>query len=53
MLSTNDYISALNVREDKLKGIYVEGLSEYVVHNQWEALQLMVAGERNRITRST
>ena len=34
-------------------GIHVEGLQEFQVKNQWEALNLMQLGEANRSTRAT
>ena len=43
----------LAIREDKMQGIYVEGLSEYVVQNEYDCLRLLKRGERNRITRQT
>ena len=36
-----------------MQGIYVEGLSEYVVQNGYDCLMLLKRGERNRITRCT
>jgi len=36
-----------------MQGIYVEGLSEYVVQNEYDCLKLLKRGERNRITRQT
>ncbi len=41
------------MREDRILGIHVEGLSEYLILNQWEALNLMQLGEANRTTRAT
>lgn len=41
------------MREDKLLGIHVEGLTEYEIQNQFEALNLMQTGEANRSTRAT
>ena len=43
----------LMVRENKLSGIYVQGLTEYVVTNMDDCLTLLFRGERNRITRQT
>jgi len=31
MLSENAVLTALNVREDKKKEVFVEGLSEYII----------------------
>lgn len=53
MLADKDYASHLQVREDRHLGIHVEGLQEYLVLNHWEALNLMMLGDRNRITRAT
>lgn len=43
----------LQVREDKVLGIHVEGLTEYQINNKYEALSLMQQGEANRSTRAT
>ncbi|CDW83904.1 kinesin motor domain containing protein [Stylonychia lemnae] len=43
----------LQIREEKLQGIYVEGLSEYVVQDDNDCLNLLKRGEKNRIKRST
>ena len=43
----------LAIREDKMQGIYVEGLSEYVVQNEYDCLRLLKRGERNRAVRQT
>ena len=43
----------LIIREDKFSGIFVEGLSEYVVTNAQDCFILLKRGERNRITRQT
>ena len=43
----------LQIREDKVQGIYVEGLSEYIVQNEYDCLTLLKRGESNRTTRST
>lgn len=44
---------ALNIREDKYTGIFVEGQSEYVVTNVNDCFILLKRGEANRITRQT
>lgn len=44
---------ALNIREDKYTGIFVEGQSEYVVTNASDCFLLLRRGEANRITRQT
>jgi kinesin family protein 5 len=43
----------LNVREDKAKGIYIEGLSEHYVASDDEVLELMEIGSENRSTAAT
>lgn len=43
----------LNIREDKMQGIYVEGLAEYVVQNEYDCLTLLKRGERSRAVRQT
>jgi hypothetical protein len=44
---------SLNIREDKINGIYVEDLTEYIVENVYECLNLLKKGERNRKKRYT
>jgi hypothetical protein len=44
---------SLNIREDKINGIYVEGLSEYIVENVYDCLGLLKKGEKNRKKRHT
>ncbi|CAI2382956.1 unnamed protein product [Moneuplotes crassus] len=43
----------LDIREDKNAGIFVEGLTEYVVEKDRDCFILLKRGERNRVTRST
>jgi hypothetical protein len=43
----------LNIREDKYTGIFVEGLSEYVVTSVTDCMHLLKRGERNRVKRQT
>jgi hypothetical protein len=43
----------MNIREDKFSGIHVMGLTEYLVSNEAECINLMKRGEKNRITRAT
>jgi hypothetical protein len=43
----------LSIREDTQQGIFVEGLSEFVVQNEYDCLTLLRRGERNRVTRHT
>ncbi len=44
---------SLNIREDKISGIYVEGLSEYIIDNVYDCLALLKKGEKNRKKRHT
>lgn len=53
MLADTDIGQQLNIREDKALGLHVEQLREFLVLNVWDALNLMIMGERNRITRAT
>ena len=46
-------MSSLQIREDKKKGIFVEGLSEWVVKSPHDIYNLMKDGMRNRATAST
>ena len=43
----------LSIREDERKGVYVEGLSEWIVRTPDEILSLMAAGARARSTAAT
>lgn len=43
----------LKIREDKISGIFVEGLSEYFIQNEWDCLNLLYLGEKNTFVRST
>jgi Kinesin motor domain len=43
----------LRCREDRRRGVYVEKLSEWVVRNESEILQLMARGGENRTTGAT
>ena len=43
----------LIIREDKMAGMFVEGLTEYVVEKDRDWFILLKRGERNRVTRST
>lgn len=45
--------SNLNIREDKKKGVYVEGLSEWVVRSPKEVYGLIKRGTSLRATGST
>ena len=44
---------SLKIREDKLNGIYVEDLTEFLVENVYDCLNLMKRGERSRKRRQT
>lgn len=43
----------LHIRESKEEGIYVEGLTEYIVQSEKDCFALLRRGETNRITRAT
>jgi kinesin family protein 3/17 len=53
LLVGNQYAKPLKIREEKVQGIYVEGLTEYVVENMEECMNLLRIGEDNRIKRAT
>ena len=53
LLQDKDTSTALNVREDKFDGIFIEGLSEYQVSSTKDWFTLLKRGEKNRITRQT
>ena len=53
LLQDNKNVNPLSIREDKFSGIYVEGLSEYVVTNARDWFALLKRGEKNRVTRQT
>lgn len=40
----------MNIREDKISGIYVEGLTEYIVENVFDCVNLLKKGEKLRKT---
>lgn len=40
-------------REDAKRGVYVDKLSEWVVRNERELLELMARGAKNRVTGAT
>ena len=46
-------MSSLQIREDKKKGVFVEGLSEWVVRTPHDIYNLMKDGMRNRATAAT
>lgn len=46
-------MSSLQIREDKKKGVFVEGLSEWVVRTPIDIYNLMKDGMRNRATAAT
>ncbi len=43
----------LNIREDKISGIYIEGLTEYVCENVFDCINLLKRGEKFRKTSQT
>ncbi len=45
--------SNLNIREDRVKGVYIEDLSEHYVGNDMEVLELMKIGSDNRAIAAT
>ena len=49
--STRD--KALNIREEKDNGIFVENLAEYVVEKAEDCIYLLKQGDKNRIVRQT
>lgn len=53
LLQDKDSKHPLLIRENKYNGIYVQGLSEFVVTSMEECLTLLFRGERNRIIRQT
>lgn len=53
LLQDNKSVSPLMIREDKYSGIFVEGLTEYVVTNTRDCFALLKRGEKNRKTRQT
>jgi hypothetical protein len=46
-------VTPLEIREDKFSSIYVDGQTEFVVQNEWDCLNLLRRGERNRMVRAT
>jgi len=53
LLNGKSTTNSLDIRENKIDGIYVEGLSEYAVSNFQDCLKLMQRGEKNRFIRHT
>lgn len=45
--------TSLKIGEDKLNGIYVEDLTEFLVENVYDCLNLLKRGERTRKRRQT
>jgi hypothetical protein len=45
--------NSLKIREDKINGIYVEDLSEFLVENVYDCLNLLKRGERTRRRRQS
>jgi kinesin family protein 3/17 len=53
LLKTGEGRSSLTIREDKKRGVYVEGLSEWAVRTPHEIYALMQRGAQARATAST
>ena len=53
LLNSDEIHKQLQVREDKVLGIHVEGLQEFQIQSKYDALHLMQQGEANRSTRAT
>ena len=53
LFQDKDNTYALNIREDKQEGAFVEGLSEYQVTSVQDWFALLKRGEKNRVTRQT
>ena len=53
LLQDNAESKPLCIHENKIEGIYVEGLTEYSMNSAEDCLVLMKRGEKNRITRPT
>jgi FtsZ-binding cell division protein ZapB len=45
--------SPLLIREDKVQGVFVEGLQEYRVNSVWDCLHLLHIGAKNTFKRAT
>ncbi len=43
----------LNIRENKFDGIYVEGLTDYIVESVYDCVNILKRGENNRKKRNT
>lgn len=53
LLKTGDGRASLQIREDKKRGVFVEGLSEWAVRTPHEIYALMQRGAQARTTAST
>lgn len=53
LLQDDEAKRPLRIREGKQSGIFVEGLTEYVVDSVEDAIALVIRGNRNRKTRQT
>lgn len=53
LLNSKSQNKNLSIREDKLKGVFVENLTEISVNNQDEALELLVKGSNIRANATT
>jgi Kinesin motor domain len=53
LLQENPKIKPLAIRENKIYGIFVEGLAEYIVETESDCFILLAKGDANRIVRQT
>jgi kinesin family protein 3/17 len=53
MATYRPFTSSLPCREDRKRGVYVDKLSEWVVRNEAEILELMARGAQARTTGAT
>lgn len=53
LLQDSQDCKALSIHENKIEGIFVEGLTEYSMSSAEDCLALMRRGEKNRFTRPT
>lgn len=52
-IKTNDKNKHLEIREDKIYGVYVNGLTEYICQNLYDCMTLLRRGEKSRKKRQT
>ena len=53
LLQDSPKLKSLAIRENKLYGIFVEGLAEYIVENENDCFLLLAKGDANRVVRQT